>query len=127
MPMKEPKQLDSPDPCLLDAESFAMICKALGHPARIKIVDYLRKTNGCVCGKIVEILPLAQSTVSQHLKSLKQAGLVKGEVEGLNTCYCLDTEVMEKFKRTVESLLGTPEHYSEPSTSRACRKKSVRV
>lgn len=89
---------------LLDAESFAAICKALGHPARIKIVDYLKKTDGCVCGRIVEIMPLAQSTVSQHLKILKQAGLIRGEVEGLNTCYCLDPEVIKKFKRTVESL-----------------------
>lgn len=104
MPKKVPKQLDPPDPCLLDAESLALICKALGHPARVTIVNYLRKMDRCVCGKIVEILPLAQSTVSQHLKSLKQAGLIKGEVEGLNTCYCLDTEVVAKFKKTVESL-----------------------
>lgn len=104
MPKKVAQQLKSPDPDLLDPESFALICKALGHPARIKIVDYLKKMDRCVCGRIVEILPLAQSTVSQHLKSLKQAGLIRGEVEGLNTCYCLDTEVLEKFKRTVESL-----------------------
>ena len=107
MPKKVSKQTDSQDKCLqdlLDGETLAVICKALGHPARIKIVNYLRKTDRCVCGKIVEILPLAQSTVSQHLKCLKQAGLIKGEVEGLNTCYCLDTQVIEKFKRTVESL-----------------------
>jgi len=107
MPKKAPKQLLGPaqrPQGLLDGETFAVICKALGHPARIKIVNYLRKTDRCVCGKIVEILPLAQSTVSQHLKCLKQAGLIKGEVEGLNICYCLDTEVVDKFKRTVESL-----------------------
>ncbi len=102
-----PKQLDAPDSSLeeiLDGETLAHICKALGHPARIKIVKYLRETDRCVCGKIVEILPLAQSTVSQHLKCLKQAGLIQGEVEGLNTCYCLDPEVIKKFKKTVESL-----------------------
>lgn len=107
MPRKMSKESDFQDKCsqdLLDGETFAMICKALGHPARIKIVNYLRKMDRCVCGRIVEILPLAQSTVSQHLKSLKQAGLIQGEVEGLNTCYCLDKEVIEKFKRTVESL-----------------------
>jgi DNA-binding transcriptional ArsR family regulator len=107
MPKKAPKQSDSQDKSpqdLLDGETFALICKALGHPARIKIINFLRKTDRCVCGKIVEILPLAQSTVSQHLKCLKQAGLIKGEVEGLNICYCLNTEVVEKFKRTVESL-----------------------
>jgi len=107
VPKKVPKQLDtgvSNPQDSLDAESFAMICKALGHPARIKIVNYLKKANRCVCGEIVEILPLAQSTVSQHLKCLKQAGVIQGEVEGLNTCYCLDPEVIEKFKKAVESL-----------------------
>ncbi len=87
-----------------DGEALAVICKALGHPVRIKILKYLRETDRCFCGKIVEILPLAQSTVSQHLKCLKQAGLIMGEVEGLNTCYCLDKEVIEKFKKMVESL-----------------------
>jgi DNA-binding transcriptional ArsR family regulator len=107
MPRKALNQLtppDDPSHDRLDAESFAVLCKALGHPARVKILDHLKKIDRCVCGKIVEILPLAQSTVSQHLKILKQAGLVKGEVEGLNICYCLDTEVVEKFKKMVESL-----------------------
>ena len=88
----------------LDAESFAKICKALGHPTRIKILDYLKQTDKCICGKIVGMLPLAQSTVSQHLKSLKEAGLIMGEVEGLNICYCLNKEVVERFKKAVEAL-----------------------
>ncbi|MEW6350474.1 MAG: metalloregulator ArsR/SmtB family transcription factor [Thermodesulfobacteriota bacterium] len=107
MPRKGSNRTASPDPNLqqlFDVETLARICKALGHPARIKIVNYLRKTDRCVCGKIVKMLPLAQSTVSQHLKCLKQAGLIKGEIEGLNTCYCLDTDVLERFRRTVESL-----------------------
>ena len=107
MPKKVPKQSalpDHPPQDRLDPESLALACKALGHPARIKIVNYLRKTDKCVCGKIVEMLPLAQSTVSQHLKCLKQAGLIKGKIEGLNTCYCLDTELLEKLKKTIESL-----------------------
>ena len=107
MPKKGPSQSVPPDDAskdLLDPESFALVCKALGHPARIKIVNYLREIDKCVCGKIVKILPLAQSTVSQHLKCLKQAGLIQGEVEGLNTCYCIDPEVLKKFKKTVESL-----------------------
>jgi len=118
MRKKVSKQSDSPDQCLqdlLDGETFAAICKALGHPARVKIVNHLRETDRCVCGRIVEILPLAQSTVSQHLKCLKKAGLIKGQVEGLNTCYCLDTELLEKFRRTVESLLRIPhQHYDGP-------------
>ena len=129
MPKKAPKQSAAPDNPLLDlldADSFARVCKALGHPARIKIVKYLREEDRCICGKIVELLPLAQSTVSQHLKSLKQAGLIMGQVEGLNTCYCLDIGVLEKFRRTVESLLGIFEDCCGPSTSRTCKTKSAR-
>ena len=85
----------------LDHETFAMFCKALGHPARIRILQYLKKTDRCICGKIVEILPLAQSTVSQHLKILKQAGLVIGEIEGPHTCYCLDKKKLDRFKDMV--------------------------
>jgi ArsR family transcriptional regulator len=85
----------------LDHELFARICKALGHPARIRILQYLKKTDRCICGKIVEILPLAQSTVSQHLKILKQAGLVIGEIEGPHTCYCLDKGKLDSFKKMV--------------------------
>jgi len=86
----------------LDAATFAGICKALGHPARIQIVEHLKAMDRCICGEIVQILPLAQSTVSQHLKQLKAAGLVQGEVEGPRTCYCLDREMLARFKCTVE-------------------------
>jgi ArsR family transcriptional regulator len=88
----------------LDPETFAAICKALGHPARIRIVRFLSQMDRCICGQIVEILPLAQSTVSQHLKCLKEAGLIKGEVEGLFTCYCLDKAMLERFKGMAEML-----------------------
>ncbi|MBW2467378.1 MAG: winged helix-turn-helix transcriptional regulator [Deltaproteobacteria bacterium] len=88
----------------VDAESLASMCKALGHPARVMIVNYLNKIDRCLCGDIVDILPLAQSTVSQHLKCLKEAGLIKGEVEGPKTCYCLDKEKLEKFTRMVVDL-----------------------
>jgi len=81
----------------VDPERFASMCKALGHPARVMIVDHLNKIDRCLCGDIVELLPLAQSTVSQHLKCLKEAGLVKGEVEGARTCYCLDKVMLKKF------------------------------
>ena len=85
-------------------ELFAVLCKALGHPARIMIIDYLKKIDRCICGEIVELLPLAQSTVSQHLKCLKNAGLIKGQVEGSKTCYCLDREMLEKFTDLVDAL-----------------------
>jgi len=87
-----------------DAEGLAAMCKALGHPARVNIVNYLNKIDRCLCGDIVELLPLAQSTVSQHLKCLKEAGLVKGEIEGPKTCYCLDKVMFEKFTRMVVGL-----------------------
>jgi DNA-binding transcriptional ArsR family regulator len=89
---------------LLDAPAFAGVCKALGHPARIRIVEHLKAIDRCVCGEIVQMLPLAQSTVSQHLKVLKAAGLIKGEVEGPRTCYCLDREMLARFKNTAGSI-----------------------
>lgn len=69
---------------------IAIIAKALGHPARIAIIEYLLKVNACICGDIVNELPLAQPTVSQHLKELKNAGLIKGSIEGNAICYCID-------------------------------------
>ncbi len=88
----------------LERDMFAQICKAMGHPARLRIIEHLKQTEGCICGQIVEILPLAQSTVSQHLKILKDAGLVRGEVEGPRTCYCLDRARLAKFKQIAAEL-----------------------
>ena len=90
----------------LEAAFLADVCKALAHPARIRILKHLLERDQCVCGTIVDILPLAQSTVSQHLKVLKQAGLVKGEVEGRKTCYCADRELIDRFSGFMRSLLG---------------------
>ena len=80
----------------------AEISKALGHPARIAILKILAERSTCFCGDITEILPLAQSTVSQHLKALKSAGLITGEVEGVRTCYCLNPDGI----RELQSLLS---------------------
>jgi ArsR family transcriptional regulator len=74
---------------------IAAIAKALGHPARVAIIEYLLKVNECICGDIVNELPLAQPTVSQHLKELKNAGLIKGSIEGNTICYCIDVKVFE--------------------------------
>jgi DNA-binding transcriptional ArsR family regulator len=87
-----------------DTEVFAAMCKALGHPVRVMIINYLKKIDRCLCGDIVELVPLAQSTVSQHLKCLKNAGLIKGEVEGPRTCYCLDKTMLKKFTLMVDAL-----------------------
>ena len=71
----------------------AELYKALGHPARIAIIEFLIEQDSCVCGDIVDELPLSQSTISQHLKELKNAGIIKGDISGVKTCYCIDTEV----------------------------------
>ncbi len=76
---------------------MATLTKALGHPARIAILEYLMKVNACICGDIVDELPLAQPTVSQHLKELKNAGLIKGSVEGTSICYCIDEGGIKKL------------------------------
>ena len=77
---------------------LAILAKALGHPARIAIIEYLLKVDTCICGDIVNELPLAQPTVSQHLKELKNAGLIKGNFEGATICYCIDEVGFEKIK-----------------------------
>jgi DNA-binding transcriptional ArsR family regulator len=74
---------------------MATIAKALGHPARIAIIEYLMKVNECICGDIVNELPLAQPTVSQHLKELKNAGIIKGNIEGNSICYCIDEKTID--------------------------------
>jgi ArsR family transcriptional regulator len=79
-------------------EDIAKIFKALGHPTRIKIVEHLLKKNTCICGEIVDIFPFSQSTISQHLKLLKESGIVCGEVEGPKTYFCVDKDVLKQFK-----------------------------
>jgi ArsR family transcriptional regulator len=84
---------------------LAKLCKALGHPARLAILRQLAARRGtCTCGEIVSQLPLAQSTVSQHLKVLKSAGLIVGEVDPPRVCYCLNERAIEELKRAVASL-----------------------
>ncbi|MBU1097779.1 MAG: transcriptional regulator [Ignavibacteriae bacterium HGW-Ignavibacteriae-2] len=82
----------------LNETELAEFAKALSHPARIKILKILNEKNVCITGEIVELLPLAQSTVSQHLKELKNAGLIIGEVEGPKMCYCINAKVMNRLK-----------------------------
>lgn len=79
--------------------NMAVLAKALGHPARIAIIEYLLKVDSCICGDIVDELPLAQPTVSQHLKELKTAGLIKGEVEGNAICYCINEKAIDKLQQ----------------------------
>lgn len=78
--------------------AIAAMAKALGHPARIAIIEYLVKVNACICGDIVNELPLAQPTISQHLKELKNAGIIKGTIEGNSVCYCIDEKAIGKLQ-----------------------------
>ena len=87
---------------------IAVYAKALAHPARVAIVEMLLKSASCVCGDIVEELPLSQSTVSQHLKELKNAGLIKGEIEGVKTCYCIDEKEWQQARQYLGALISTP-------------------
>lgn len=87
-----------------DEERVVRVLKALGNETRFGIIKMLRQRNACICGAIVESTPLAQSTVSQHLKVLKEAGLVRGEVEGPATCYCLNHDTLAWLKRQVSEL-----------------------
>lgn len=85
---------------------LAVLAKALGHPARVRILRLLLSRDSCYCGQIVDELPLAQATVSQHLKVLKDAGLVSGEIEGLRTCYCASRERLAEAHDLLGELLA---------------------
>lgn len=78
-------------------QDLAAFAKALAHPARIAILKLLAQKNACICGEIVDVLPLSQSTVSQHLKELKNAGLIDGSIDGPRSCYCINWKAFEKF------------------------------
>jgi len=86
------------------AEQLAALAWAIAHPARVRIVRLLISRNACVCGEIVDEMPLAQSTVSQHLKILKESGLVQGEIDGPKVCYCINKEKLAALKALVASL-----------------------
>ena len=87
---------------------IAQFAKALAHPARIAIIQLLLKKQTCYCGDIVEELPLSQSTVSQHLKELKNAGLIKGTIEGAKICYCIDEIAWGQAQHYLGALLNSP-------------------
>ena len=87
-------------------EALAAWAKALAHPARVQILRTLAERGTCMCGQIVDVLPLAQSTVSQHLKVLKEAGLIRGDVDGPRTCYCVDGEALTRATTAFAELFG---------------------
>ena len=93
-----------------DDERLALRLKALAHPARLRIVDFLAARGTCICGEIVDALPLAQATVSQHLKILKDAGLLQGTIEGPRSCYCLDPITVGEVRRALDARLARVEN-----------------
>jgi ArsR family transcriptional regulator, arsenate/arsenite/antimonite-responsive transcriptional repressor len=95
---------------------------ALAHPARIAILRTLARETTCICGDIVEVMPLSQSTVSQHLKVLKEVGFIRGEVDGPHSCYCVNYEVLGKFRDQIDALL---EQLSQGRLTEKCCKTKV--
>lgn len=81
-----------------EQNELANLFKSISHPARIAIIQYLLSVDSCICGDIVNVLPLAQPTVSQHLTALKNVGIIKGNIEGTAICYCLNPDAMEKIE-----------------------------
>lgn len=92
-----------------EQNELAALAKALGHPARVAIIEYLSKQTNCICGSIVDAIPLAQATVSQHLKELKNAGLIQGNIEGNAICYCIDPVNWKKFKSMLDPIFKMAE------------------
>ncbi|MFN4313951.1 MAG: ArsR/SmtB family transcription factor [Chitinophagaceae bacterium] len=86
---------------------LAAMMKALAHPARIAIIQHLVKSQACICGDLVDELGLAQATISQHLKELKAAGLIKGNIEGTSVCYCIDAKVWKQYMQAFDQFFQT--------------------
>ncbi len=97
LPISSPKVRETPED-----QDIARLARALGHPVRVAILRYLKNCGGCLCGSLVDVFPLAQSTISQHLKKLKEAGWIQGDIDGPRTCYCINPTAMNQF----EGLLG---------------------
>ncbi|OYW57809.1 MAG: hypothetical protein B7Y75_00420 [Azorhizobium sp. 35-67-5] len=91
---------------MMSRPDLAARLKALAHPARLKVLETLAGREGCACGEIVAGLPLAQSTVSQHIKILAEAGLVRGGMDGQRPCYCIDGQALESLRRDIDALLS---------------------
>ncbi|MDO3694384.1 metalloregulator ArsR/SmtB family transcription factor [Wenyingzhuangia sp. chi5] len=90
-----------------EQNKVAALAKALAHPARVAILEYLFKTKSCVCGDIVEEIGLAQATISQHLKELKSIGLIKGSIDGTRVCYCIDENNWEQMNSILNKFIST--------------------
>ncbi len=89
-----------------ELNSISILAKALGHPARISIIEHLLSVDGCICNDIVDVLPLSQPTVSQHLRELRDAGFIEGEIEGNTICYCLNKDALLEMRGYLDRLIA---------------------
>ena len=96
-----------------EQNELAVMLKAIAHPARIAILQQIINANACICGDLVDELGLAQATISQHLKELKNAGLIKGTIEGVSVCYCIESKAWEKLEKELNNLF---QPYKDPKT-----------
>jgi predicted transcriptional regulator len=96
-----------------EQNELAVMLKAMAHPARIAILQQIIQANACICGDLVDELGLAQATISQHLKELKNAGLIKGTIEGVSVCYCIEPKAWEKLEKELCNLFQS---YKDPNT-----------
>ena len=96
-----------------EQNTIAQIAKALGHPARVAILQHLVKINSCICGDLVDEIGLAQPTISQHLKELKTIGIIKGNIEGTSVCYCIDQTNWSLMKNILLNFLDSDTNKSE--------------
>jgi DNA-binding transcriptional ArsR family regulator len=85
----------------------ALLFKALGHPARIAIIDHILAVKTCICNDLVGVLPLSQATISQHLKELKEANIIQGTIEGNSICYCLNKETLSHIREVLDQFIST--------------------
>lgn len=100
-----------------EQNELAEIARAFAHPARLAILEYLLKSQTCINGDLVQELGLAQATISQHLRELKQVGLIKGTIEGVSVCYCIHPEKWKEVQQTFQSLFG---RFSSPENENCC-------
>jgi|SRR6187402_542397 len=94
-----------------EQNKLAIMLKALAHPARIAILQQIIKTNACICGDLVDELGLAQATISQHLKELKNSGLIQGNIEGVSVCYCIEPKAWQLLNKQLNTFFGS---YTDP-------------
>lgn len=89
-----------------DQNKIAGMAKVFGHPARVAILQHLLEKKACICGELVDVIGLSQPTISQHLKEMKNIGIIKGNIEGVKVCYCINQKKYEEFKSVFNTLFG---------------------